>query len=90
MSIAVAHAAPALSAIVDFSTLGKTILYSLVSGVGIAVIFGLGVTSTAGLLDALRARRTTAGAAWGALVLVCLAGAIGVIALGIVVMSSKG
>jgi hypothetical protein len=78
-----------IAAIVDTTTIGKVVLYSLLSGVGIAVIFGLGVSSAAGLLEALRQRRNAAGAAWGLLAATCVAAALGAIVLGIVVMSSK-
>jgi hypothetical protein len=76
-------------AIVETKTLAKVILYSLASGVGIAVIFGVGVSSVAGLLDAMRARRTAGAAAWGALAVICIAGAMALIVLGIVVMATK-
>jgi hypothetical protein len=76
-------------AIVETGPLAKVVLYSLLAGVGIAVIFGLGVSGAAGLLDALRERRTTAGAAWAALTVVCLAGALAAVVLGIVVMTTK-
>jgi hypothetical protein len=76
-------------AIVNTTTLGKVILYSLVSGIGIAVIFGVGVSSAAGLLESLRERRTAASIAWGALAATCIVGAGAAIVLGIVVMSSK-
>jgi hypothetical protein len=85
---ALLHSPPA--AIVDTTTLGKAILYSVVAGVGIAVVFGAGVSSAAGLLDALRDRRTAAGAAWGLLTLVCLLAAAAGIVLGIVAMTAKG
>jgi hypothetical protein len=78
-----------IAAIVDTTTIGKVVLYSLLSGVGIAVIFGLGVSSAAGLLEALRQRRNVAGAAWGLLAATCVAAALGAIVLAIVVMSSK-
>ena len=61
-----------LAAIVNTTTLGKTIAYSLAAGIGIAVIFGAGVSSAAGLVDARRDGRTLAGLAWGALAVVCL------------------
>jgi hypothetical protein len=76
-------------AIVDTTTLTKVVLYSLVSGVGIAVVFGAGISSVAALLDALRQRRTAAGAAWAALALGCLACSAGAVVLGIVVMTAK-
>ncbi len=75
--------------IVNTTTLGKAIAYSLAAGIGIAVIFGAGVTSAAGLLDARRDGRTLAELAWGALAIVCVLGAGAAIVLGIVVMTEK-
>jgi hypothetical protein len=75
--------------IVDWETLGKVVLYSLVSGVGTVAIFGLGVSSVAGALDALRRGRALAGLAWGLLAGACLASAVTAVVLGIVVMSAK-
>ncbi len=79
-----------MAAIVNTTTLGKAVLYSLVAGIGITVVFALGVSSTAGLLDALRERRTVAGVAWAALAVVCVAGAVAAVVVGIVVMTQKG
>jgi hypothetical protein len=76
-------------AIVNTTTLGKTIAYSLAAGIGIAVIFGAGVSSAAGLVEARRAGRTLAELGWGALALVCVLGATAAIVLGIVVMTQK-
>ena len=73
---------PHLAAIVEWKSLWKVIVYSLVSGVGIAVIFGAGVSSAAGFLDALRQRRTAAGAAWAGLAVLCLAGALAAVVFG--------
>jgi hypothetical protein len=77
------------ASIVNTTTIGKVALYSLVSGVGIAVIFGLGVSSAAGLVEALRERRTAAGVAWGVLATICVGAALAAVVLGIVVMSTK-
>ena len=79
-----------LAAIVNTTTLGKTILYSLAAGIGIAVIFGAGVASAASLVDAMRDRRTVASAAWATLALICLLCAAGAVVLGIVLMTEKG
>ncbi|MDQ6607760.1 MAG: hypothetical protein M3Z06_14590 [Actinomycetota bacterium] len=79
----------AASTILDARTLGKVILYALLAGVGVSVVFALGVTSAAGLADAVRQRRTLVGALWGVTAVLCLAGSLGAIALGIVVMTSK-
>ena len=79
-----------LAAIVNTTTLGKTILYSLAAGIGIAVIFGAGVSSAASLLDAMRNRRTVASAAWATAAVICLLCAAGAVVLGIVLMTEKG
>ena len=79
-----------LAAIVNTTTLGKTIVYSLAAGIGIAVIFGAGVSSAAGLIDAMRERRTAATAAWATAALACLLCAAGTVVLGIVLMTEKG
>ena len=78
-----------LASIVNATTLGKTILYSLVAGIGIAVIFGAGVSSAAGLIEAMREHRTVATAAWGTAALVCLLCAAGAVVLGIFLMTQK-
>jgi len=79
----------AAASILDVHTLGKVILYALIAGVGVSVVFALGVSSAAGLLDAVRQRRTLAGALWGFSAAVCVAGSLGAIVLGVVVMASK-
>jgi hypothetical protein len=79
-----------LAAVVNTTTLGKTILYSLAAGIGISVIFGAGVSSAASLVDAMRERRTAASAAWAAVALICLLCATGAVVLGIVLMTEKG
>ena len=78
---------PAHAAIVNFTTLGKTVLYAFIAGVGIAAVFGGGVTSAAGLLEALRARETVAVIGWGALAVLCAGLALAGIAAGIYVMT---
>jgi hypothetical protein len=78
-----------IATIIDTTTIGKVILYSFVAGVGIAAIFGLGVTSAAGLLESLRERRTLASAVWGTLAFACLLGAAAAVVLGVVVMARK-
>jgi hypothetical protein len=78
-----------IATIVDLGTLGKVILYSLIAGVGVSLVFSLGISSAAGLVDAVRQRRTLAGAMWGLTAVVCLAGSLAAIVLGLVVMSTK-
>jgi len=77
------------AAILETSTLAKVVLYSVVSGVGIAVIFGAGVSSAAAFVEAMRERRSAAGTAWALMAIVFLAGALAAVVLGLVVMSTK-
>ena len=77
------------AAIIETSKLGKVVGYSLLTGVGISAVFSLGVSSAAGLLDALRERRTAAVIGWGALAGVCSLVALGAVVFGIVIMSTK-
>jgi hypothetical protein len=79
----------AMGAIVETGTLAKVIVYSLVSGIGISVLFGTGIASAGSLVDALREHRTAAGVAWGAVTAACLLIVVAVIVLAIVIMSSK-
>lgn len=78
-----------LASVLNVTTLGRTVLYSLAAGIGIAVIFGAGVSSAAGLIDAMRERRTAATAAWGTAALLCVLCAAGTVVLGIVLMAQK-
>jgi hypothetical protein len=78
-----------LAAIVETGRLGRVVGYSLAAGVGVAIVFSLGVSSTAGLLDALRARRTGAATLWGTIAALCGLAALGAAVLGIVVMAQK-
>ena len=78
-----------IATIVDWSKLGKVALYSLIAGIGVAVIFGAGVSSAAGLLEALRQRRGAVSIAWGTLAVTCVACALGAAVYGIVIMAKK-
>lgn len=77
-----------LAALVDVTTLVKAVVYSLVAGIGIAAAFGVCVTSAAGLLDAVRSRRTGVAVAWGTAAVLCGALVLGGVAAGIVVMTN--
>jgi hypothetical protein len=79
---------PATAAIVDLATLGKTVLYSFIAGIGIAAVFGGGVTSAAGLLEAVRTGRTAAIVGWGALAVLCAGATLAAIAIGIYEMTA--
>lgn len=78
-----------IAAIVDASTLAKAVVYSLVAGIGLATAYGVGVTSAAGLLDAVRSRRTTAAVVWGTIAAICAGLVLGGIAAGIFVMTNS-
>jgi hypothetical protein len=73
-------------AIVDGPTLAKAAIYSLVAGVGLATAFGAGVTSAAGLLEAVRSKRTGLAIAWGTAAVLFSAIVLGGVAAGIFVM----
>jgi hypothetical protein len=77
------------AAIVETSTLLKVVAYSLALGLGVSIVFGVGVSSAAELLEAIRARRTLASAAWAVLGVACIGGVIAAIVLGIIVMAQK-
>lgn len=79
---------PATAAIVNLTTLGKTVLYSFIAGIGIAAVFGGGVTSAAGLVEAVRTGRTAAIVGWGALSVLCAAATLAAIAIGIYEMTA--
>jgi len=77
------------AAIIETSTLLKVIAYSLLLGLGVAVVFGFGVTSAACLIDALLARRTVAVVVWGVLATACMTGVLAAIVLGLLAMTQK-
>jgi hypothetical protein len=78
-----------LATIVETGKLAQVVGYSLAAGVGVAIVFSLGVSSTAGMLDALRARRNGAAALWGTLAALCAIIALGAAVLGVFVMAKK-
>jgi hypothetical protein len=78
------------AAIVDTAKLGKVIAYALGAGVGITGVYALGITGAAATADALRRRRSVAGALWAAVTALCGLACLAAIVLGIVVMSAKG
>lgn len=78
-----------VATIIETGKLAQVFGYSLLAGVGIAIIFSLGVSSAAGLLDAVRDRRSGAAALWGTLATLCGVVTLGVVVLGIVILSTK-
>jgi hypothetical protein len=79
-----------IAAIVDTAKLGKVAVYSLLGGIGVAVVFGAGVSSAAGLLESLRQRRNGTAVAWGVATVACVVCTLGAVVFGIVVLSNKG
>lgn len=75
--------------VVDWSALGKVVLYSLVAGVGVPAIFGFAVLGAARSTDPHRDRGGPAGTFYALLAvlggLICLAA----IAYGIYLMAQK-
>jgi hypothetical protein len=80
---------PLASTIVDWSTLGKVALASLVSGVGIAIVFSLAIVGAARFADMRRDGRAIEAGAYGILLALSLAVVAGAVVLGIVVMAKK-
>ncbi|HZU40533.1 MAG TPA: hypothetical protein VE992_05755 [Solirubrobacteraceae bacterium] len=78
-----------LAAIANPAKLGQVVLYSLIAGVGISAVAALGVSSAAGLLDAMRERRTAAVLAWASLATLCMAVVVAAVIVGVVAMSTK-
>jgi len=77
------------SAIVDWATLGKVALASLVSGVGVAIIFSLAIVGAARFADMRRDGRAIEAGGYAVLLALSLAAVTGAIVLGIVVMAKK-
>jgi hypothetical protein len=78
-----------IATIVDTTTLGKVVLWSLLTGVGITTVFAVGVASAAGMVDALRRRRPVVSFTLAAVALLCAIATVGAIVLGLVVMATK-
>jgi hypothetical protein len=77
------------AAVVDWARVGKVVAFSLIAGIGVSTVFAIAVTSWAGMIQALRRRRSVAGALWAGVTVACVLVSAGAIALGIVVMARK-
>ena len=80
---------PLASTIVDWNTLGKVALASLISGVGVAIVFSLAIVGAARFADMRRDGRAIEAGAYVVLLALSLAAVAGAIVLGIVVMAKK-
>jgi hypothetical protein len=79
-----------IAAVLETTKIGKVAVYSVIVGVGISLVFAIGVSGAAGMLDALRNHRTRASIAWGTLTAACVLGTVAAVVFGLVVMSQKG
>jgi hypothetical protein len=79
----------ALAAIVDTNALGKVVVYSLISGIGVTVAFALTILGATRFADMRRDDRQLEAGLFAALATLALAISIGAVVLGIVIMSSK-
>jgi hypothetical protein len=77
------------STIVDWNTLGKVALASLVSGVGVTIVFSLAIVGAARFADMRRDGRGIEAGAYAVLLAVSLVVVTGALVLGIVVMAEK-
>ena len=77
------------SSIVDWKTLGKVALASLVSGVGVTLAFSLAIVGAARFADMRRDRRGLEAGGYAVLLAVALAVVAAAVVIGIVVMAKK-
>jgi hypothetical protein len=77
------------STIVDWKTLGKVVVYSLVAGVGISLAFSLAIVGAARFADMRRDGRAIEAGGYAVLLAVALAVVAGAVVVGIVVMTKK-
>jgi hypothetical protein len=77
------------AAIVDWKTLGKVALASLVTGVGVTVVFSLAIVGAARFADMRRDGRGVEAGAYAALFALSLAVVAAAVVVGIVVMTKK-
>jgi hypothetical protein len=77
------------STIVDWKTLGKVALYSLVSGLGVTLVFSLAIVGAARFAEMRRDGRAVEAGGYAILLAVSLAAVAGAVVVGIVVMAKK-
>ncbi len=75
--------------IVDTKELLQTILYSIVAGLGVTVIFSLAIYGATRFADHSRDERPVAAAVAAALGALAFAGTIALVVVGIIAMTSK-
>ena len=77
-----------LATIVDWSALGQTVLAALLSGVGVAFTFSLGILGVARFTDSSQELGLLGTIAFGLLALVGMVATVAAIVFGVIVMTS--
>jgi len=80
----------ASSPIVDWSTLGQVILYSLGAGIGVSLCFSVAVVGATRFWEARRAGAAIPAVVYAVMGALGLLATTGAVVIGIVVMASKG
>ena len=75
--------------LVDWATLGKVVLYSLVAGIGVCIAFSLAVHGATRFADLRRDGRGPEATAFAGLMLAGLAVSVAAVAYGIYLMTQK-
>ena len=78
-----------LASIVDTHALWRVIVYALVAGVGMTIVFSFGIVGLTRFDEARRAHRGGPAAAWAALVAITAIIVVAVVIEAIVVMTRK-
>ena len=78
-----------MATIVDTQALLETVLYSLLAGVGVTLIFSIAIFATARFAELGREGRTPPALAFGTLAVVAIIAFCAAITLGIIVMTTK-
>lgn len=78
-----------VAVVVETRNLLETVLASLVAGVGVTLIFSIGIWATARFADLNRNNRSLAAGAAGALAALAFAATLAAVVLGIVIMTRK-
>ncbi len=78
-----------IATIVDTGALLKAVAAALIAGVGVTFIFSVAILGASRFVDRSRDGRPAAAFAFGTLGVVALAAALGIVTLGIIVMTRK-
>ena len=78
-----------MAVVVETKELLETVVASLVAGVGITAVFSVAIWGAARFVELSRGDRPVAAGAAAALGLLAVAGTLGAVAVGIIVMANK-